>query len=176
VELDPISVQPYATLGLAYWYWGRPEEAVAAYQKILEFNPGYPAIQGLIGLVRITQSNRQEAMAVLDQVKDPFWRLPGMAMVRHTQGRKGESDASLAEFIENYQAGGAYNVAQIYAFRGETDRAFHWLERAYAQHDGGMFLCNVDPFLKDLRSDVRYTALQKKMRFPAVDSELVADP
>jgi len=28
----------------------------------------------------------------------------------------------------------AYQVAGIYAMRGENDRAFEWLERAYVQH------------------------------------------
>jgi TolB-like protein len=169
-EIDPISVQPYATLGLAYWYGGRFDEAVAAYLKIQEFNPEFPALHGLIGLVYITQLKAQEALAALDQVKDPIWRLPGMAMVYHTRGRKTQSDAALAEFIEKYQAGGAYNVAQVYAFRGETDRAFEWLDKAYAQHDGGMFLCSVDPLLENLRGDSRYKALLKKMGFPALDS------
>ncbi|MDH4271580.1 MAG: tetratricopeptide repeat protein [Candidatus Aminicenantes bacterium] len=170
VELDPISVQPYATLALAYWYGGRLEEAVASYRKILELFPEIGAFHGMIGLVRLTQSSPQEALVAFDQVKEPIWRLPGMAMFYHTQGRLAESDAALAEYIEKYQAGGAYNVAQVYAFRGEADRAFEWLEKAYVQHDGGMFLCNVDPFLKNLRNDPRYRALQKKMRFPGLDS------
>ena len=80
-------------------------------------------------------------------------------MVYHFLGRKAESDGALAEFIEKYQSGGAYNIAQVYAFRGEADPAFHWLERAYAQHDGGMFLLKVDPLLRNLRTDPRYKAL-----------------
>ena len=167
VELDPISVQSYATLALAHWYGGRPDEAVSDYQKILEIVPEYPAILGLIGWVRLTQSKPQEALAVLEQTKDPMWRLPGMAMYYHTQGRAAESDVALAEFIEKYQAGSAYNVAQVYAFRGEADRAFEWLDKAYVQHDGGMFLVKVDPLLKSLRADLRFKALLAKLRLPA---------
>ncbi len=169
-EIDPISVQPYATLGLAYWYGGRFEEAVAAYRRIQEFNPEFSPLHGLIGLVHLTQLKAQEALVELDQAKDPFWRLPGMAMFYHTQGRKTESDAALAEYTDKYKAGGAYNIAQVYAFRGQAGPAFAWLDKAYAQHDGGMFLCNVDPLLKNLRGDPRFKALLKKMRFPASGS------
>ena len=95
------------------------------------------------------------------------WRLPGMAMVHHSQGRRAESDRALSEFIEKYQTGGAHNVAQVYAFRGEADEALQWLERAYAQHDGGMFLVKVDPLLKNLRTDGRFKALLRKMRISA---------
>jgi len=176
VELDPISVQAFATLGLSYWYGGRIEEAIATYGKILDLNPGNKAIHGLLGLIYIAQSSPQQAVAELDQITDPYWRLPGLAMVYHFMGRKTESDAALNEFIEKYQAGGAYNVAQVYAFRGEADRAFQWLEQAYAQHDGGMFLVKADPFLKNLKPEVRYKALLKKMRLPASDPESDARP
>lgn len=73
---------------------------------------------------------------------------------------------ALAEFIKEYQAVGAYNAAQAYAFREEADRAFYWLERAYDQHDGGMFLVMVDPLLKNLKADPRYEVVLKKMRLP----------
>jgi TolB-like protein/cytochrome c-type biogenesis protein CcmH/NrfG len=163
VELDPISAQTLATLGLAYWYGGRIEEAITTYRKILEFVPDYPVVRGLIALVYLTQSNPKEALAELDQVPDPFWQLPGLAMACHSLGRKAESDAALAKFIEKYQAGGAYNVAQVYAFRGEADQAFEWLDRAYSQHDGGMFLIKVDPLFNNLKTNPRYKAILKKM-------------
>jgi TolB-like protein/cytochrome c-type biogenesis protein CcmH/NrfG len=170
VELDPISVQPYATLALAYWYGGRWEEAVASYRKILEFIPDYPAIRSLIGQVYLSQSRPQEALAELVQVKDPFWRLPGLAMAYYLLGRMPESEAAQGEFIEKYQAGGAYNVAQVYAFWGDAGQAFNWLDRAYDQHDGGIFLVKVDPLMENLRHDARFHALVKKMRLPARDS------
>jgi len=53
-----------------------------------------------------------------------------------------------------------------YAFRGEANQAFDWLEIAYGQRDGGLFLAKADPFLKRLKSDPRYGAFLKKMRFP----------
>ncbi len=54
----------------------------------------------------------------------------------------------------------------MYAFRGETDRAFEWLERAYVQHDPGCALVKGDPLLKNIQNDPRYTAFLKKMRLP----------
>ncbi len=165
-ELDPISAQAFATLGMAFWYAGRLDEAINAYRKILELIPEYPEIHGLIGLVHLTESNPQEALSELKLVKDPYWRLPGLAMAYHFLGRKAESEASLAEFVENYQAVGAYNIAQVYAFCGKADQALYWLERAYDQHDGGMFLVMVDPFLRNLKNDSRYKKLLRKMRLP----------
>lgn len=165
-ELDPISAQALATLAFALWYGERLEDAIAVYRRILELIPDYPAIHGLIGLVFLTQSNPQAALSELELVKDPYWQLPGLAMAYHSLGRKAESDAALAEYIEKYQDVGAYNIAQVYAFRRAADLSFQWLEKAYVQHDGGMFLLKVDPFLKKLKSDPRYTAFLEKMRLP----------
>jgi len=55
----------------------------------------------------------------------------------------------------------------VYAFRGENDHAFEWLERAYAQHDSGLAEIKADPLLKNLQRDPRYAAFLKKMRLPA---------
>ncbi len=167
-DLNPISAQAFATLGFALWYGGRLDEAISVYRKILELIPGYSAIQGLIGLVYLTQSNPQAALAELEPVKDPYWRLTGLSMAYHSLGRKMESDAALAEFIEKYHVVGAYNIAQAYAFRKEADLAFQWLEKAYTQHDGGMFLVMVDPLLTNLKNDPRFKALLKKMKLQSL--------
>ncbi len=166
VEINPISAQALSTLGFALWYGGRLDEAISIYRKILEIIPQYPTIQGMIGLVYLTQSDPRAAFAEFEQVKDPYWKLPGLSMAFHSLGNKAESEAALAEFIENYQAVGAYNVAQVFAFRGDADRAFQWLEKAYVQQDGGMFLVMVDPLLKNLKLDPRHKELLKKMRLP----------
>ena len=55
----------------------------------------------------------------------------------------------------------------MYAFRGEPDRAFEWLERAYRQRDAGLMEIKADPLLKNLERDPRYGAFLKKMRLPA---------
>jgi serine/threonine protein kinase len=60
----------------------------------------------------------------------------------------------------------AYQVAEIYGYRGETDKAFEWLERAYKQRDGGLSQMKGDPLLRSLHSDPRWHAFLKKMKLP----------
>ena len=47
-----------------------------------------------------------------------------------------------------------------------ADEAFQWLDRAYAAHDHGLIGTKVDPLLKNLHNDPRYTALLKKLNLP----------
>ena len=84
-------------------------------------------------------------------------------MAFHAAGKKQEADNALAECIEKFQNESAFQIAEIYAFRGETDKAFEWLERAYAQRDGGLTEMKGDPLLKNIEHDPRYAAFLKKL-------------
>ena len=88
------------------------------------------------------------------------------AIAYHALGREKESDAALSELIAKYHEGSAYQIAEVYAFRNQADEAFEWLDRAYAQRDSGLIGTKVDPLLKSLHNDPRYTALLKKLNFP----------
>ena len=62
---------------------------------------------------------------------------------------------------------GPFQIAEIYAYRGETDNAFEWLERTYKQRDGGLAEMKGDPLLRNIERDPRYHALLQKMKLPA---------
>jgi len=78
-------------------------------------------------------------------------------------GRVDEADRAQRAFADEYGGVGAYQVAQQNAQRGDADGAFEWLERAYAQRDGGITLLLGDPFLKALHDDPRWEALLEKV-------------
>ena len=65
-----------------------------------------------------------------------------------------------------YQASNAFEIATIYAFRNQTDEAFKWLDRAYAQRDPSLMAIKLEPLLKSLHNDPRYAALLKKLKLP----------
>ena len=88
---------------------------------------------------------------------EPFWRGLGLALAYHAAGKKKEADAALTDYIEKYQNDAAFQIAEIYAYRGETDKAFEWLERAYKQRDGGLSQMKGDPLLRNIEKDPRYT-------------------
>jgi hypothetical protein len=47
-----------------------------------------------------------------------------------------------------------------------VDQAFEWLDRAYAQRDGGFSEMKGDPLLRNLDGDRRFTALLRKLKLP----------
>jgi hypothetical protein len=85
--------------------------------------------------------------------------------VYYALGRKEESDAALGELIAKFPQN-AYGIAEVYAFRNQSDEAFLWLDRAYGQRNAGLIGTKVNPLLKSLHHDPRYAALLKKLNFP----------
>lgn len=84
-------------------------------------------------------------------------------------GQKEASDTALRELIKKYAGVSAYQVAEAYAFRGEDEKAFDWLDRAYRQRDSGMGKLNTDPLLANIRGDPRYAAMLRKLKLPEVN-------
>jgi hypothetical protein len=60
----------------------------------------------------------------------------------------------------------AYEIAEVYAFRGEIDSGFRWLEKAYANRDGGMPLMALDPLLVSVHDDSCWEPFLEKIGFP----------
>jgi hypothetical protein len=86
-----------------------------------------------------------------------------MALVYHALGKKKEADEVLATFIEKFQNEWNYLLAELYAFRGEKDKALMWLETAYQNKDGWLVFLKGDPLMKNLKTDNRYKAFLNKM-------------
>jgi tetratricopeptide (TPR) repeat protein len=91
----------------------------------------------------------------------------GEALAYFAMGHKQEADATLDRLVTRYSAEAAYQIAEVFAFRGENDRAFEWLEKAYRQHDAGLAAVKGDPLLKNLWKDPRYATFLKKLHLPA---------
>ncbi len=90
-------------------------------------------------------------------------RLTVVAMARWSQKRIPESDAALARLIESSADTAAYQIADVYAYRGEKDRAFEWLERARRQRDSGLTGVRNDPLFAHLHEDPRWNAFVHAM-------------
>jgi tetratricopeptide (TPR) repeat protein len=166
IELDPLLTAAHFSLGFHAYYAGRWQEAEAALRKALELNPQYPAAHSSLGLIYLAQSKANEALAEMQKEPEELWRGQGLALVYHAAGKKQEADATLADVIEKDQSDAAFQIAEIYAYRGETDKAFEWLERAYKQRDPGLTLMKGDPLLRSLEHDPRYPAFLRKMKLP----------
>src|SRR5678815_2442917 len=148
--------------GTHAYYAGRWDEARAAFEKILSMDPQYPDAHMHLGYVHLLQSEPEKALAEFQEESDDWRRLYGSALAFHGAGKKKEADAAQSEFTTKYGDVGAFQVAEIHAYRGEADKAFEWLERAYEQRDGGLSGIKSDPLLRNIEQDPRFRRLLRK--------------
>jgi len=166
VELDPLNPGSWSALGEIKYSEGQLAEAEADVKKSLELSPDAFPGPILLGRIYVMQGRPQDALPEIERVRTDAARTWLSAVTYAALGRQKQSDAALKELIAKYSSSAASDVAWVYAFRNQRDEAFKWLDRAYAQREGNVAATNLEPLLKNLRSDPRYAALLKKLNLP----------
>jgi tetratricopeptide (TPR) repeat protein len=149
--------------------WGFPphlDEAAADFKKALELNPDVVAAHMVLSQIFVVGRRPHDALSEIELVRYDSVRAFLYPIAYFALDRKKESDTALSELIAKYHASGAYQIADVYALRNQSDKAFEWLDRAYAQRDSNLIVTKVDPLLKSLHHDPRYAALLKKLDLP----------
>jgi TolB-like protein/Tfp pilus assembly protein PilF len=164
VTLDPLQAANYSAAGNAYWQLGSLKDAESSYRKAVELNETAPYHHYEVGLLLLAQGHASAALGEMQQETFPTYRQHGLILVFDALGRSGDADGALASFEKTYALSWAYAIVEAYAARGDIERAFTWLDRAYRQHDVGLFAVKTDPLLKNLASDPRYTTFLRKMK------------
>ena len=167
LELDPLNAESWERLADNRFYAGQLDDATADIRKALELNPDTWGSPIMLSEIYLFQGRAQDALRESERIQFAGFRLRTSAIAYYALGRESESDATLKELIEKFHANAAWSIATVYALRNQRDEAFKWLDRAYAQHDGGLIFMKIDPLLNNLRSDPRYTAFLTKMHLPA---------
>jgi TolB-like protein/Tfp pilus assembly protein PilF len=139
VNRDPVNPVYHESLGFTYLRARRLDEAIASFRTALTLSPGYRAAHFRIGEALLFKGESQAALVEMQQEQQQVpKRLEGEAMAYHALGQAVASNAALAELIDKYEHGEAYNIAYVLAFRGEADRAFAWLDKAVQYNDAGL--------------------------------------
>jgi tetratricopeptide (TPR) repeat protein len=131
-----------------------------------ELNPQLSSLHLTNGQIFLAEERWQNALEEIEKETGEWEKLSGEVFAYHALGRREDSDKALEKLMATHQNDAAYQIAQGYAYRGEVDKAFAWLDRSYRQRDPGTPGLNTDPLMKGLRQDPRYAMLLKKMRLP----------
>jgi tetratricopeptide (TPR) repeat protein len=167
IALDPLDADAHGNLGFEiYLRTRRFAEAEESIRRALQIAPDWSSGHYFLGVALMLEGLNDAALAEFKKENFEDGRLEGSAMVYFAGGRKAESDAQLSAAIRVDATLWPSEIARVYAFRGETDRAFEWLNLAYEARDEDLYLLKGDPLLKNLKSDPRYKALLRKMNLP----------
>lgn len=169
-QLDPLSPAINWNLCWIYVCERRYEEAIAFGRKVaaldVRFRPRVCLFQSLSALGRdeeaITELTfpglllENERAAMLEAYRRGGRREAGEYWIEAARRRSSKGYVSPSR------------IAGIYAWAGDADRAFAWLERARAEGASGVASFYQDPSWDPVRHDPRFQQFARKIRLPQV--------
>ncbi len=161
---DPLNYQPYARLGVIYLYQGKLPQAEAAVRRRLDLAPEGIGAHTQLADVLLARGELQAALAAAEQEPDEEMRLVGLTLAYQALGEQQRADAALADLRRKWGDRYPTEMAEIYAFRGETARAFSALDLAFATGDPAVNTIRADNYFKALSGDRRYEALLHRLK------------
>ncbi|MBV8342396.1 MAG: toll/interleukin-1 receptor domain-containing protein [Gammaproteobacteria bacterium] len=89
-----------------------------------------------------------------------------VAMAYEKMARYTDAKAELAKARAELGDAAAYQYAWVYTQWGDRPKALEWLEAALHPQDPGLTDLKVEPLLDPLRSEPRFQAVQRALKFP----------
>ena len=166
VELDPLAVIARGNLARILLAEGKLDEADAEARKAAELQPKGASSHRWQVIVAVLRGDGETALREAQLEPSDGYRRFELALAYYARGDRAAADAALAEMVASDRNLLAYQIAEVYAWRGETEKAFQWLQIAYDNHDTGILSLLIDPLMRSLRSDSRYKSMIEKVGLP----------
>jgi adenylate cyclase len=130
---------------------------------VLSLAPGRGGAHDNLGIALMLKGDAQGALSEIEQETSDAWKMIGLPMAYHALGRKADSDAALAALMAKYEKGAPYNIAAVYAYRGEADKAFAWLDKAIEYGDSGLGEIGSENLFDKIHGDPRWLPFLRKV-------------
>jgi eukaryotic-like serine/threonine-protein kinase len=174
IELDPVSLAAGYASATVYQWARQPARAAAEAERLLLLDPTYPGGQVHLALTYFQEGCYEEAVRHFQKAiagggdDPPAFPLTWLASA---YGRAGKRIEAL-EILNDLQARSKkkyvspYLIALIHCNVGDRDRAFEWLEKAYAERNPMLAFLRFDFSLDPVCCDPRFQDLLRRMNFP----------
>ena len=163
VRRDPVNLSVLNNMGVDQRDAGRLDAAIVSFHTVLSLSPGRGNAHAELGYALLLKGNAQGALAEIEQETSEVWKMIALPMAYHALGRNADSDAALFSLIAKYEKDWAFNIAYVYAFRGEADHAFEWLDKAIEYHDSGLSEIVTENLFDKIHSDPRWLPFLRKI-------------
>jgi TolB-like protein len=163
VRRDPVNVTALFNLGYHQRMAGRLDTAIASFRTVLSLSPSNGGAHCQLGVALLLKGDARDALSEIEQETSEIYKMIGLPMAYHALGRKADSDGALAALIVKYEKEGPSNIASAYAYRGEADKAFEWLDKAVEYGDGGLGEIVTDNLFDKIHTDPRWLAFLRKI-------------
>jgi tetratricopeptide (TPR) repeat protein len=161
IEVNPISSGTYGNLADQLTRAGRLEEAQAAAETAVELSPGSSYSLANLAGVLILRGEPERAVMVAEPMDNEQAKLTYFSMAYWDMGDREASDRALLRLQDLYASEAGYLIAIVHAWRGETDDALAWLNRALDEEQP-LASVKTEPYLRSLHGDPRWETLLER--------------
>jgi len=174
VELEPLNLNANTNLAREYEFSKKYDQAIEQLKRTLEIDPTFASAHYQLsdayhfaGKYDLWLEEWEKGARLYNDSED----LALVDAARREYAKSGYRGAlKRVVALQEEQAKRIYIdpawIAGSYALLGEKDRAFRWLEKAYAEKSGGLPYIKPSLAYDSLRSDPRYADLLKRMGLP----------
>jgi serine/threonine protein kinase len=171
LELDPLNYFAQGIYGLHMFNTGRYDEAIAYFRNTLKTEPNFPLAHEGLWVAFHQKQMDEEALAEAKKYFNVQGDREVAEALEHGYAEAGYPGAmSLAAEKLSERSEQTYvqpsQLARLYDFAGDNDRALEWLEQAFKQHEPALVSLNVWP-QGAVRDDPRFKDMLQRMKFPA---------
>jgi TolB-like protein len=161
LAVNPLGYVVYGNIAIVYCYIGQFEQANERFEKYSELGGG---LEGNHWRARcwLQQGEPDKALAEAKAIQSVTRRLWVLSMAYYDLGRIEESDRALNALIEGYADEAAAFIAENYAWRGEIEPAFDWLDRAIEEKQYMWGSLVFDPAFSKLHADPRWQDIRTR--------------
>ena len=163
---EPLRANWYNWLAVYLSGLNRLDEAERAIRRALELQPTAVSYYETLTIIEIQRGNAKAALAAAQQEVPGVWQDVALTLARQIGSDRSAADVALKALIDKNAGGAAYQIAEVYALRNDSNETFAWLDRAWNSRDAGIQNLLYDPFILRYKDDPRFAAFCKKVGFP----------
>ena len=172
-NLDPLNLVIGTDEGLAFYWAGDYDRALARLRATLELEPSFPLAHVYLGLARLGMGDPKGSIAELESARtllgdDPdFLALWGSACAQAGRTRDAEGTLAGLESLSKRRWVSSFPMAFLLLKLGEKEKAIDRLERCLKEREGRLVYLEVEHAFDPIRGDPRFQEIVRRQKNPA---------
>jgi tetratricopeptide (TPR) repeat protein len=150
-------------MGIAQRSAGQLDAAIATLQTVLSLSPGRGRAHVQLAYTLLLKGDAGAALVEVEKETNEVFRVIGLPVVYCALGHKADANEALVALIAKEEKDSPYNIAYVYAFCGNADKAFEWLDKAIQYKDPGLGEILVENLFANIHSDPRWLPFLRKI-------------
>ena len=167
---DPMIARVHSLLGSNLLLLNQLQEGEAELRKAVELQPAAMTPRIWLVINAVLRNDFAAAMQCTDAFPpDSNWWRYTRAIALQIGPDRAAADAGLQALIDKNADAMSYQIASVYAIRGDADKTFEWLGKAWKTHDPGLTFLLFDPFTLRFKDDPRYVEVVRTVGLPVAN-------